>query len=284
MVVSELISACRRLIGNSSDSAALDAKVIVKSVLDADDVQLLIKRDEAVPDSLCRKAEEMAKKRGEHIPLAYIIKQKEFMSLPFTVDFGVLVPRPDTECIVEEIINDVSEGAVLDIGCGSGAIAVSVAKFIPNAKVYAIDISDKAIGLARENAENNNVSVEFIKADIFSYKTDMMFDCIVSNPPYIETAELDSLMPDVKDYEPIEALDGGEDGLKFYRRIIDFAKSNLKSGGRLYFELGWKQFESVNDLLINNGFKNINIIYDLAGIKRGCKAELEDFTNEKVFE
>lgn len=284
MVVSELISVCRRIIGDSSDSAALDAKVIVKSVLGADDVQLLIKRDETVPESLCRKAEEMAEKRGEHIPLAYIIKQKEFMSLPFTVDFGVLIPRTDTECIVEEIIKDVSEGYVLDIGCGSGAISVCVAKYIPNAKVYAVDISDKAISIARQNAENNGVSVEFTKADIFSYKTDMMFDCIVSNPPYIETAELDSLMPDVKDYEPTVALDGGEDGLKFYRRIIDFAKSNLKPRGRLYFELGWKQFEAVRDLLINNGFTDIKEIYDLAGIKRGCKAELEDFTNEKVFE
>ena len=272
MVISQLISECRRIIGESSDTPMLDAKVIVKSALKIDDIGLILNKDKEVDGNLAKTAAAMAEKRKNHVPVAYITGHREFMSLDFAVESGVLIPRPDTECVVEAVIKNVSEGSILDIGTGSGAIAVSLAKYIPESTVTAIDISDKALETAKHNALANGVSVEFIKADIFEFATDKIFDCIVSNPPYIETDEISGLMTDVKEFEPITALNGGSDGLIFYRKIADFCKSNLRIGGELFFEHGYNQYDAVKNILAAEGFENIKEIYDLAGIKRGCRA------------
>lgn len=275
MVISQLISECRRIIGASSETPMLDAKVIVKSALGIDDIQLVLDKYKEVDGALVESAAAMAEKRRNHVPIAYITGHREFMSLDFAVESGVLIPRPDTECIAEAVIENVSGGNILDIGTGSGAIAVSLAKYIPESTVTAIDISDKALETARHNAQTNGISVEFIKADIFKFDTDRIFDCVVSNPPYIETGEISGLMRDVKDFEPITALDGGADGLIFYRKIADFCKTNLKPGGKIFLEHGFGQSEAVQDILIGNNFTNVEKIYDLAGIIRGCMAVLK---------
>lgn len=275
MVISQLISECRRIIGASSETPMLDAKVIVKSALGIDDIRLVLDKYKEVDGALAESAAAMAKKRRNHVPIAYITGHREFMSLDFAVESGVLIPRPDTECIAEAVIENVSGGNILDIGTGSGAIAVSLAKYIPESTVTAIDISDKALEAARHNAQTNGISVEFIKADIFKFDTDRIFDCVVSNPPYIETGEISGLMRDVKDFEPITALDGGADGLIFYRKIADFCKTNLKPGGKIFLEHGFGQSKAVQDILIGNNFTNVEKIYDLAGIIRGCMAVLK---------
>lgn len=275
MVISQLISECRRIIGASSETPMLDAKVIVKSALGIDDIRLVLDKYKEVDGTLAESAAAMAEKRRNHVPIAYITGHREFMSLDFAVESGVLIPRPDTECIAEAVIENVSGGNILDIGTGSGAIAVSLAKYIPESTVTAIDISDKALETARHNAQTNGISVEFIKADIFKFDTDRIFDCVVSNPPYIETGEISGLMRDVKDFEPITALDGGADGLIFYRKIADFCKTNLKPGGKIFLEHGFGQSKAVQDILIGNNFTNVEKIYDLAGIIRGCMAVLK---------
>lgn len=273
MVTAELISKCRDIISNSSDSAYLDAKVIVKKALNLSDTGLIIrKNDEIENNSDIETALKMAELRKNHMPVAYITGYKEFMSLKFFVSTDTLIPRPDTECIVEKIISDNMCGEILDIGTGSGAIAVSLAKYLSVSNISAIDISDGAIETAEKNASVNGVSVNFIKADIFEYKTDKIFDCIVSNPPYIETREIDTLIRDVKDFEPLTALDGGYDGLEFYRKIAEISVTNLKSGGSVYLEHGYMQFASVKDILLEKGFTDVEKIYDLAGRVRGCKA------------
>lgn len=274
MVISQLVSECCRIIGDSSDTPMLDARVIVKSALGIDDIRLVLDKYKDVDGKLAEAAAAMAEKRRNHMPIAYITGHREFMSLDFKVKSGVLIPRPDTECVVEAVIENVSGGNILDIGTGSGAIAVSLAKYIPKSSVTAIDISDEALETAKSNAECNGVSVEFIKADIFKFRTDKIFDCIVSNPPYIESDEISGLMCDVKDFEPRTALDGGADGLVFYRKIANFCKTNLRAGGKLFFEHGYNQYDAVKTILSGAGFESIEEIYDLAGVKRGCGAVL----------
>lgn len=272
MVISELLHQVKDIISPSSETAVLDAKLILQEVTGYDNVHLVINGDEELTSQQVDLALEMACKRSKHMPMAYLLEKKEFMSLEFEVNENVLIPRADTECIVEEAIRLVKTGNILDIGCGSGAIAVSLAKYIPDSTITALDLSEAAVSVAERNAYRNNVNVKFICEDIFEFKTTEKFDLIISNPPYIESEELDALMPDVKCYEPMSALDGGEDGLMFYRRIVEFAVDNLKPDGFLIFEFGWKQFDAVSQLIIDAGLDLYNTVYDISGIKRGCTA------------
>ncbi len=272
MVISELVKKISQMLSVTSESPLLDAKQIVKLVLNIDDVSLVTKAFSPVSQSDEKKALELAKKRINNMPMAYITGLREFMSLNFEVSPGVLIPRPDTECVTEAVIEQIEYGKILDIGTGSGAIAVSLAKYIPEADIFALDVSEYALSVAKKNAENNGADISFIKGDIRDFETDMVFDCIVSNPPYIESDEIEKLMPDVREYEPLSALDGGIDGLDFYRVITKFALQHLRSGGWLFFEMGWKQFDMVSEILDKAGFSEISPIFDLSGIKRGCKA------------
>ena len=272
MVIRELQTNLIKIIGSASDTPVLDAKIILKSVTGLDNIGLIINKDNTVSEVQIKKAYTMAEKRALHTPMAYITGKKEFMSLDFYVKSGVLIPRPDTECIVEEAISLVKSGEILDIGSGSGAVAVSLAKYIPEAFVTALDVSDCAIETTVQNARTNGVDVKCVCCDIFSYHTIKLYDLIISNPPYIESDNIATLMSEVKDYEPLIALDGGHDGLMFYRRIAEFASTNLKSGGYLIFEFGWKQHDAVVEIIKNTGLEFCNTIYDLSGIKRGCTA------------
>ncbi len=203
--------------------------------------------------------------KGE--PVSYIIGHREFMSLDFAVNPSTLIPRQDTEILVEEIIRFYKGKSpfIFEIGTGSGCIAVSLAHYISGARLTACDISEKALDTAKLNAEKNGVldKISFIHCDIMDCFPDFEAapDCIVSNPPYIESEVIKTLEPQVKDFEPLSALDGGLDGLDFYRRIIEC--SNLKPGGLLAFEIGYNQGKKVKNLM-SDCFENIKIIKDLA--------------------
>ena len=204
------------------------------------------------------------RKRAEHVPLQYIVGEAEFMGLKFKVNSNVLIPRQDTETLVEEALKVVKPGMnVLDMCTGSGCIIVSIVHNIPEVEGTATDISKQALLVAKENAKLNQVSVTFERSDLFDNVTGT-YDVIVSNPPYIRTEEVLKLMPEVRDFEPMEALDGKEDGLYFYRKIMEKCPSYLKPEGHILFEIGYDQGEAVSGLLREAGFKNVAVIKDLA--------------------
>ena len=191
----------------------------------------------------------MLDRRAKREPLQYILGETEFMGLTFHVEPGVLIPRADTEILVEKALECMKPGArVLDIGTGSGAIAVSLAKLGRQAQVTAVDVSDRALEIARQNAKRNGAAVEFVKSDCFSALKGRKYDMIVSNPPYISEDEMRELMPEVT-REPELALFGGADGLDFYRRISREAPEYLNEGGCLLFEIGWLQKDAVSALV-----------------------------------
>lgn len=208
------------------------------------------------------------KKRTEHIPLQYIVGEQEFMGLKFKVNSSVLIPRQDTETLVEEALKKVRpDMKVLDMCTGSGCIIISIIKNVPSSEGYAVDISKQALNVAKENAKSNEVPVNFERSDLFDNVTGV-YDVIVSNPPYIPTAEIPKLMPEVGSFEPLEALDGKEDGLFFYRKIVAECGSYLKDGGYILFEIGCEQAEAVTTMLREAGFYEVQVVKDLAGLDR----------------
>ena len=210
----------------------------------------------------------LLEKRAERIPLQYITGEQDFMGLNFKVNPGVLIPRQDTETLVEEVLKAVTPGMeVLDLCTGSGCIAVSLAKFVPGAKVQGVDISPEALKVSEENARRNGVNVHFFLSDMFG-QVEGKFDVIVSNPPYIPTGEIQGLMPEVKDFEPHLALDGKEDGLWFYRILAGEGKKYLKPKGTLMVEIGCDQGKDVSRIFKDNGYCDIKVIKDLAGLDR----------------
>lgn len=229
--------------------ADVDAAYLLASVLKEDTLAMRINghRELAAPqraafDALCDR-------RAVREPLQYILGETEFMGLTFHVEPGVLIPRADTEILVEKALAWMKPGArVLDIGTGSGAIAVSLAKLGRQAQVTAVDVSDRALEIARQNAKRNGATVEFVKSDCFSALKGRKYDMIVSNPPYISENEMRGLMPEVT-REPELALFGGADGLDFYRRISREAPEYLNEGGCLLFEIGWLQKDAVSALV-----------------------------------
>lgn len=215
-------------------------------------------------------------KRLERIPIAYIFGKTEFFGREFRVDSNVLIPRMDTEVLVERLIHDIKQSqkelSVLDIGTGSGAIAITVKKET-KAKVFAVDVSEKALEVAKQNAKNLEADVLFIQSDLFESVSDLKVDIVVSNPPYIETDVVQTLDKEVVNNEPILALDGGVDGLDFYKRIIKDAKQHLSAGGKVYFEIGYNQAESVSKLL-EKDYEDIEVIKDYEGNDRVVIAKL----------
>ena len=217
-------------------------------------------------------------KRKMHIPLQYIINKQNFYGLDFYVDESVLIPRYDTENIVDRIVKDCKENkclSVLDLCTGSGCIAVSLKK---NGfeKVYAADISDKALAVAKHNAKFNNAGIIFLQSDLYeNFPKEIRFDIIVSNPPYISTDKIAELETQVKDFEPKLALDGGKDGLDFYKKILKLSKDFINKSGRLYLEIGYDQAKEVVDLAKKEGYYNIQIIKDLSGRDRGISMSVD---------
>jgi len=212
-------------------------------------------------------------KRSSRMPFQYITNNQEFMSLDFYVDENCLIPRPDTEILVEAaleaIIKYKEPVRVLDIGTGSGAIAVSIAYYAPGTIVDAMDISESALRVAAANARKHRVQgrINFINADFRYYNAEERYNVVISNPPYIPSGDIKNLMPEVADYEPVLALDGGEDGLDFYRAIASKIKALLTPGGTVLTEVGMGQHARVGKLLEKEGM-HVSVIKDLAGIDR----------------
>ena len=204
------------------------------------------------------------RKRAEHVPLQYITGEQEFMGLPFKVNSNVLIPRQDTETLVEEALKVIRPGMkVLDMCTGSGCILISILKNVLNVEGVGCDISKQALIVAKENAKLNNVVATFERSDLFDHVTET-FDVIVSNPPYIRTEEIATLMPEVCQFEPVGALDGKEDGLFFYRKMIAESSKYLNPNGVILFEIGYNQGQDVSLMLKEAGYKEVQIVKDLA--------------------
>ncbi len=231
----------------------------------------LMHSDEEMPPDPEERYLALVKKRCAHIPLQYLTGEQEFMGLSIHVNDQVLIPRQDTEVLAEEAIRTLhaagDQPRVLDLCTGSGCIALSIKSFCPKAEVCGSDISGEALKTAEENAAFHAIEVEWIRSDLFS-GIDGMFDLIVCNPPYIPTNTIRSLMPEVRDHEPGLALDGGEDGMDLLRRIIVDCKAFLNPGGYLLLEIGSDQGDAVTALMKKNGFEEVRLLQDLAGLDR----------------
>ncbi|RAK09829.1 release factor glutamine methyltransferase [Halanaerobium saccharolyticum] len=243
------------------ESSRLDAEVLMADLLDMERINLYVKYDYPLKSSEVDRYREMIKKRAQRIPVAYITEKKEFMSLEFKIKEGVLIPRPDTENLVETVIeycrqNELQSPQIIDVGTGSGAIAVSLAHYLSEAKVVGVDLSPQALKIARSNMEKHELSerMSILKSDLlaeFIKREIKEIDIIVSNPPYISKTEMEELPPEVKK-EPKTALEAGEDGLDYYRRLIPEAEKVLKNGGKIFLEIGYQQSEAVSKLFAEN--------------------------------
>ncbi len=295
LLVSELISLGeKRLIESGVIDAKLDSKALFCYMLEIPQSRLVLEYQNIMQDRLCERYFDLIDRRGTGEPLQYIVGSVEFMGLKFEVDKSVLIPRQDTETLVEDAIDIISKGsirgseiskerkkwAVLDLCTGSGAIGISISKLCDNVKVSCSDISSKAVEVCKKNAENNGLSkrISFNVGNLLEPFVGRFgvtkFDMIISNPPYIPTATIPTLMREVKDNEPISALDGGTDGLDFYREIIENAHRHLNKRGVLMLEIGHDQKSSVESLLKDNGsYDNIRCYKDLPGNDRIMFAE-----------
>ncbi len=254
----------RQLSAAGIDDARTDAWLLLEMVCRMERSAYFLHMEEEMPEERQREYEIALHKRAEHVPLQYIIGETEFMGLKFKVNSHVLIPRQDTETLVEEALRIVRPGMrILDLCTGSGCVIVSILHNAVDVEGCATDISKQALNVAKENARLNNVAVLFERSDLFDH-VDGAFDLIVSNPPYIPTGDILDLMREVRDFEPPEALDGGEDGLCFYRRIAADCGAHLKPGGRLLLEIGYDQAEAVTELLAAAGFSGVRTIRDLA--------------------
>ncbi len=248
--------------------ARTDAWLLLTYICKIDRTFYYVHMDEAMSPELLAEYEAVLNKRAEHVPLQYITGEQEFMGIPFRVNEAVLIPRQDTETLVEEALKITRPSMkVLDMCTGSGCILISILKNVVDVEGYGYDISKQAIKVAKENAKLNNVNATFERSDLFEEVVDK-FDIIVSNPPYIPTDVIGGLMPEVAVYEPMQALDGKEDGLHFYRRIVAEASEYLNPNGRLLFEIGHDQGEAVSALMREAGFSGVRVIKDLAGNDR----------------
>lgn len=248
--------------------AKTDAWLLLTFVCKIDRTYYYVHMDEDLSVEQAEEFESVLNKRAEHVPLQYITGEQEFMGLTFHVNDAVLIPRQDTETLVEEALKIIRPGMkVLDMCTGSGCILISILKNVVDVEGFGYDISKQAINVAKENAKLNDVAATFERSDLFDNVVDK-FDVIVSNPPYIPTAEIAELMPEVAMYEPFKALDGKEDGLHFYRKIIAECREYLTDTGVILFEIGYNQGEAVSELLEKAGFTSVRVVKDLAGNDR----------------
>ena len=218
--------------------------------------------------------ERVLEKRAEHVPLQYITGEQEFMGMTFKVNSNVLIPRQDTEVLVEEVLKALEPGMeVLDVCTGSGCILLSILKNAPTVRGTGSDVSKQALLVAKENARLHGLEAEWVRGNLFD-NVSGRFDVIVSNPPYIPQAQIPTLMPEVQLFEPLAALDGGVDGLDFYRRIAALAPEYLKEDGLLFFEIGCDQAEDVRRIMTESGFAELSVEKDLAGLERVVKGRL----------
>lgn len=258
-----LLDAVERLDAAGIADSDIDAWYLLEFVTGMSRASYFLEKYNRPSDEEIRKYEELLEKRISHIPLQHITGRQEFMGLDFMVSEDVLCPRQDTETLVESVLEYTSGRKVLDVCTGSGCIAVALMKLGNASCCDAVDLSEAALDIAKQNAELNDVSINFIKSDMFE-KIDGKYDIIVSNPPYIRPDVIETLMPEVREHEPLMALDGGSDGLDFYRIIAAQSKEHLEENGILAVEIGYDQWEDVSELFRQNGFRDIVRIKDLS--------------------
>ena len=262
--------------GPHPDRARQDAETLLLHVLRNNKAWLMAHRDDTLPEDQAARFRQLIERRYTGEPIQYITGETEFYGLPFRVTPDVLIPRPETEHLVEKALTLASgfpQLRILDIGTGSGAIAIALAHHLPDAQIIAVDISPAALAIARENADRNGVAIRFLESNLLGAVSGEEFDMIVSNPPYVPTADRDSLSVEVRDHEPALALFAGKDGLDIYRRLIPVAFAALTSGGHLLLEIGYDQSDSIFALLEGTGFTHIEFVPDLQGILRVACAQ-----------
>lgn len=241
-----------------------DAWLLLAMACEIDHTYYYMHMEQEIPQEQFEQYENIIRKRMEHIPLQYITGEQFFMGMRFKVNENVLIPRQDTETLVSEALRRINPGMkVLDVCTGSGCVLISILKNSNKVEGVGVDISKQAINIAKENAKSNDVIAEFEKSDLFDSVLGT-FDMIVSNPPYIPTDVIPTLMPEVAQFEPYIALDGKEDGLYFYKQILAQAKDYLNPNGMLLFEIGHDQGAAVSKLMEQAGFGEVTVIQDLA--------------------
>jgi release factor-specific protein-(glutamine-N5) methyltransferase len=274
--IGELINIGTKILNQVEiDSARLDAQLLLGKVLNKDKLYLIINNEEKVSNNSKKEYLALIKKRKDKLPIKYILGEGDFMGLDFFLEEGVLIPRSDTEVLVEQVLDIVSENEsleVCDLCCGSGAIGIALAHYRKNIRVDCIDFYAVPEKITKKNIIRNQLEdrVNYIMSDLLEVPINekKKYNVIVSNPPYIKEEEIDKLMQDVKDYEPRTALSGGEDGLLFYRKIVEDSKKTLIKGGILFFEIGYDQGKNVKTMMEDNGYGEVKVIKDLAGLDR----------------
>ncbi|MGN0437679.1 MAG: peptide chain release factor N(5)-glutamine methyltransferase [Lachnospiraceae bacterium] len=274
--VSSLLQFGKKILSeNENEYAKYESKVLLEEVLGISYMQMLLNPDMPVTEDQEKQYKNMIEQRCNHYPLQYILGYAHFMDYTFIVDENVLIPRSDTEILVEtadELLNSYElyqDGKVslLDMCCGSGCIGISLKLYHSDLDLYLCDISKKTLDITKKNLEKYNVTGHLIESDLFQ-NIHYHYSMIVCNPPYIERDFIPTLMPEVKDYEPVIALDGGNDGLDFYRAILTDGKQYLDSSGYLLFEIGYNQGQAVYELMMENGFLDVQVKKDYAGLDR----------------
>lgn len=258
----------------------LGAELLLAHVLDCQRIDLYLQFDRILTKTELAAYREAIKRRSRFEPVQYIIGEQEFMGLTFRVTPDVLIPRPETELLVDQIMADFRDRKevplrVLDVGCGSGVIGVSLAHFAPAWQVTAIDISEKALAVARGNADRlKTANISFRQADALQFRADDRFDLIAANPPYVAEKERETLHAQVKNYEPAEALFAGPDGFAFLNGFLPRLTELLAPGGCAYLEIGYDQSEKINKLFHRSGINNVRFIQDFQGINRIVQVRL----------
>ena len=264
---------CRTLQAAGIEEAALDARLLLEAVCGTDRNDLLVHGEQPVAPEAEEKYLNWIRQRAEHIPLQQLTGEQGFMGLTFNVNEHVLIPRQDTEILVEEVLKELHDGMrVLDMCTGSGCILLSLLHYSNDCEGLGVDLSAEALEVAERNVlkvltPEKAEHAHFLQSDLFE-KVEGKFEIIVSNPPYIASAEVEKLMPEVRDHEPRMALDGTEDGLHFYRRIIEEAGKHLVSSGMLFFEIGYDQGQAVSELMRTEGYCDVQVVQDYAGLDR----------------
>ena len=264
---------CRTLQAAGIEEAALDARLLLEAVCGTDRNDLLVHGEQPVAPEAEEKYFGWIGKRAGRIPLQQLTGEQDFMGLTFTVNENVLIPRQDTEILVEEVLKELHDGMrILDMCMGSGCILLSLLHYSNDCEGLGVDLSAEALEVAGRNVlkvltPEKAEHAHFLQSDLFE-KVEGKFEIIVSNPPYIASAEVEKLMPEVRDHEPRMALDGTEDGLHFYRRIIEEAGKHLVSSGMLFFEIGYDQGQAVSELMREHGYREVQVVQDYAGLDR----------------
>ncbi len=274
-VLSLIDWAARHLTGQGFDEARLHVELLLAHVLHLKRLDLYLQFDRPMNSPELAEFKRLFKRRLTHEPLQYILGETEFMGLPISVDPGVLIPRPETELLVEKAMEIISAGrlsspTILDIGTGSGNIAIALGHFIPGATIIAMDNSPAALSTAARNIERNEIrNVALVQADLFAgMPVDRSFDMIVSNPPYISLSDYAGLQPEVRDFEPRNASTDGADGFRYFHTISALAAASLKSPGSLLMEIGCGQEAAASEIVARAGLRTVEVFPDVAGIPR----------------